>query len=618
MRIPGTVLALAFSLTFALAGCDQIPDVDFRHGVASGDPVQDAVIIWTRVTPGPDIDEATAIPVHWTMGRDPALSDIVGEGEIQATLEHDYTVKVDVGGLAPGTQYYYRFMVGEQGSTLGHTNTLPANGVARSRLAVVSCANYPAGYFNVYREVAKRDDIDAVIHLGDYIYEYGVDGYGGEQGKKLGRIVEPAHEILSLADYRTRHGQYRSDPDLQVLTSRHPIIAVWDDHETANNSFKDGAENHNEGEGDWAARKAAAVRAYYEWLPIRMTDKQTPAVTYRSFRLGGLASLIMLDTRIAGRMRQIDYATELSNQSALFDFTDPFHPTEVSDLDALAEIAPDKIRRLETPFDLNGGEPRAILDYERIKDLSAGELPVGIAYLPDADRFRREVLNVADRTILGAQQEAWLREELKASKAAGIPWQILGQQLLIGEVLGPDLSDAPATSGGTTPFGRRIISQFKMADSYDLPINMDAWDGYPAARERLANDILEHANNVVVLSGDTHNAWAFNLDMPDAVGPYAVEFGTPGVSSPGLEAIVPVEPDAMSRALLAKNGELVYANTEDRGYLLLSVTPEAVTSSWHFVDTVEGPDYTAHCEKSLRVRAMEGPGTNLLEDVPCE
>lgn len=615
MRILGTLLAL--SLTLALAGCDQIPDVDFRHGVASGDPVQDAVIIWTRVSPAQDGEDA-AIPVHWTMARDAALSDVVREGDTLASLEGDFTVKVDVGELSPGAYYYYGFSVGETASPVGRTKTLPANGISRASLAVVSCANYPAGYFNVYREVAKRDDIDAVIHLGDYIYEYGADGYGGEQGKKLGRVVEPTHEILSLADYRTRHGQYRSDPDLQALTSRHPIISVWDDHETANNSYKDGAENHNEGEGEWADRKAAAVRAYYEWLPIRMADEATPIKTYRSFRLGGLASLIMLDTRIAGRMRQIDYATELPNLSTPFDFTDPFNPTAVTSEDALEEIAPDKIRQVETPFDLDGGNPTAILDYERIKALSTGELPDGIAYLPDADKFRREVLDVADRTILGAEQETWLREELKASKAAGIPWQILGQQLLIGEVLGPDLSDAPATDGEITPFGRKVMDQFKMADSFDLPINMDAWDGYPAARERLAGDVLEHANNVVVLSGDTHNAWAFNLEVPGGVGPYAVEFGTPGVSSPGLEDIVPVKPDAMSRALIEKNDELVYANTKDRGYLILSVTPEAVTSSWHFVDTVDGRDFTSHCEKSLRVQALNGPGINPLEDVPCE
>ncbi len=614
MRILGTVLAAAL----ALAGCDQIPDVDFAHGVASGDPLQDAVIIWTRVTPRQDAQETLAIPVHWTVARDSALSDVVREGNTQAPLARDFTVKVDVGGLSPGVYYYYGFSVGKAISPVGRTKTLPANGIPRSSLAVVSCANYPAGYFNVYREVAGRDDIDVVIHLGDYIYEYGADGYGGEQGKKLGRIVEPTHEIVSLADYRTRHAQYRRDPDLRALTSRHPMIAVWDDHETANNSYKDGAENHNHGEGDWGARKAAAIRAYYEWLPIRMADEQAPVKTYRSFQLGDLASLIMLDTRIAGRIRQIDYGTELANLSTPFDFTDPANPAAVPNEEDRTGIDPGKIRQVVTPFDVSGPEPEPILDYARIQALSEDELPDGIAYLPDADKFRRDVLDVADRTILGARQEAWLREELKASKSAGIPWQILGQQLLIGELLGPDLSDAPPLPGETTAFGRQVMDQIKMTYNYDLPINMDAWDGYPAARERLAGDILAYANNVVVLSGDTHNAWAFNLDVPGTAQPYAVEFGTPSVSSTGLEAIVPVEPDAVALALVEKNGELVYANTTDRGYMIVNVTREAVTSRWYFVDTIDGRDFTSRCDKALQVRALDGPGTGLLEDARCE
>lgn len=616
MRILGTALAVC-CLTFALTACDQIPDIEFKHGVASGDPLQDAVIIWTRVTPT-DTGEETPVPVHWTVGRDAALSDIVSEGEEQATVARDYTVKVDVGGLSPGEHYYYGFSVGSKASSVGRTKTLPANGISRAKLAVVSCSNYPAGYFNVYRDVAGRDDIDVVVHLGDYIYEYGADGYGGEQGKKLGRIVEPVHEILSLADYRTRYAQYRRDPDLQALTSKHPVISVWDDHETANNSYKDGAENHNEGEGDWDARKAAAVRAYYEWLPIRMADEQAPAKTYRSFQLGGLASLIMLDTRIAGRMRQIDYATELPNVTTPFDFSDPDNPKPITDDEADALAGSGSTRMVVTPYDVSGDEPKAILDYGRIQELSESDLPDGIAYLPDADKFREEVLDVTDRTILGAQQEAWLRDELKASKAAGIPWQILGQQLLIGELLGPDLSNTEQLPGEDTPFRRTVMARMKMANAYDLPVNLDAWDGYPAARNRLADDIFEHANNVVVISGDTHNGWAFNLDVVEGAEPYAVEFGTPGVSSPGLETIVPVEPEALAQALVEKNHELVYANVKDRGYLVLDVTREAVTSSWYFVDTIDSQDYSAHCEQALRVRASDGPGTSPLEDALCE
>jgi alkaline phosphatase D len=241
----------------------------FGHGVASGDPTQTAVILWTRVTP----EAPGPVPVMWNIARDAAMQDVVKKGAFTTGPERDYTVKIDVDGLEAGQVYYYWFTAGQTSSPAGVTRTLPATGVADYRMAVVSCSNWPFGFFNVYREIAKRGQasvIDAVIHLGDYIYEYGQNGYGGEVGKQIGRNHEPANECVSLTDYRTRYAQYRSDPDLQAAHAIAPWFCTWDDHETANNSYRTGAENHQpDTEGEWSVRKAGAIQAYLEWMPVR-------------------------------------------------------------------------------------------------------------------------------------------------------------------------------------------------------------------------------------------------------------------------------------------------------------------------------------------------------------
>lgn len=273
----------------------------FRHGVASGDPLAGRVILWTRVTPG---DAGGQHEVAYTIARDPALADVVARGSLTTGPHRDYTVKLDAGGLEPATTYYYRFATHQARSPIGRTRTLPSGAVERLRLAVCSCANYPEGYFNAYARVAERADLAAVLHLGDYLYEYGRDGFGGDAG--LGRDVDPAHEIVSLADYRTRYAQYRSDPDLQEAHRQHPFIAIWDDHESANNAWRGGAQNHQpDSEGTWAARLAAAVQAYEEWMPIRPVHTDLwPGRIYRAFRFGDLVDLMMLDTRLVGRDEQ--------------------------------------------------------------------------------------------------------------------------------------------------------------------------------------------------------------------------------------------------------------------------------------------------------------------------
>ncbi|MFZ1831861.1 MAG: alkaline phosphatase D family protein, partial [Pseudomonadales bacterium] len=260
----------------------------FLHGVASGDPLQHAVVIWTRLSGSEE-----AATVEWLVARDRKLRHIVRRGTVVASPEHDFCCKIDVDQLESGHDYFYAFRANGAQSTVGHTRTLAEAYLAQARLAVVSCAHYQQGRYAAYARIAAQRDLDAVIHLGDYIYEYG-DISGGTIA------IDPAHEIVSLEDYRRRYAFYRSDPSLQSCHASHPFIAVWDDHETANNSWSGGARNHDPAsEGRWEARRAVAVRAWHEWMPVR--DAGTSEFIHRAFRFGDLADLVMLDTRIEAR-----------------------------------------------------------------------------------------------------------------------------------------------------------------------------------------------------------------------------------------------------------------------------------------------------------------------------
>lgn len=265
----------------------------FAHGVASGDPLDDRVILWTRV------GEPLETDVSWRVSSDPTLQRIVRRGTTRTERARDWTVKVDVAGLDSATHYYFQFEALGERSPIGRTRTLPVGPVERVRLAFTSCANMPSGYFNAYACIAERDDLDAVLHLGDYLYEF-ADGVYGDGGR-FRRSPVPDRELLTLGDYRARHAQYKRDPDLQEAHRNHPFIVVWDDHEIANNAWSGGAGNHQPEEGDWEARKAAAVKAYFEWMPIRERDPGYASPIYRSFPFGDLADLIMLDTRLDGR-----------------------------------------------------------------------------------------------------------------------------------------------------------------------------------------------------------------------------------------------------------------------------------------------------------------------------
>jgi alkaline phosphatase D len=264
----------------------------FYHGVASGDPLSDRVILWTRVT-----TDSASVNVSWTIATDTSMTNIVSSGNLTTDASKDYSVKVDVNGLQPFTWYYYEFEAYGKKSIRGRTRTLPVGDVDSLRFAIVSCADYTNGYYNAYAKIKERNDVFAVIHLGDYIYEYG--------GGTAPRNHEPTYEILTLADYRMRHSHYKLDEDLMRLHQQYPFFSVWDDHETANNAWFGGAENHTPGsEGDWFDRKAAGVRAYFEWMPLRLPDLQDTQRIYRKFRMGELIDLYMMDTRLIGREEQ--------------------------------------------------------------------------------------------------------------------------------------------------------------------------------------------------------------------------------------------------------------------------------------------------------------------------
>ena len=269
----------------------------FVHGVASGDPLSDRVMLWTRVT---ENHPPKQIHLSYVVATDPKLRNVVSNGTAVATSDSDYTVKVDVAGLQPNTTYFYRFTTRGANSPVGRTKTLPVGNVDRLRIAVASCASLAHGYFNAYRMLAQRPDLDVVVHLGDYIYEYGDGQYGNL------RSYQPQTEIVTLREYRTRHNQYKTDPDLQAMHRQHPIIPIWDDHEFADDAWMGGAANHQpDTEGSWSARVAAAVRAYYEWMPIRRVAQDKRRI-FRSFRIGDLVELFMLEERVTARSEQVE------------------------------------------------------------------------------------------------------------------------------------------------------------------------------------------------------------------------------------------------------------------------------------------------------------------------
>jgi alkaline phosphatase D len=556
--------ALTAVATGAAAACAQSVEtpayegaVAFNHGVASGDPRPNKVIIWTRVSP----QNPGPVPVRWIVARNRELTDVVKTGVVETTEARDYTVKADVTGLRPGAPYFYGFRAGDGESPVGKTRTLSQGDLDEVKFAVVSCASFPHGFFNAYEAMAERDDIDAVIHLGDYIYEYGLAGYGGDVATQLGRIPSPEVECIRLGDYRARHAQYKTQAELQAAHAIAPWIVVWDDHETANNSFATGAENHNEGEGQWPNRKQAALQAYYEWMPIRDPE---PGAAFeainRSFQFGTLASLIMVETRLLARTEPFDYNSQLPIEMQRWNFTNPAAPV------ALRDGEPDvpAMQLLPRIYEAVGGETRPVLDWRRAQSLvtKPKDLPAGFFIAPDVPALNG-LLNSPDRALMGAAQEQWLADELHSSVRAGCTWQVLGNQILMAPVNAPDLSATPAALADALERLLPGVKQQLKLTRFPFPLNTDSWDGYPGARSRVLASIRAAQGNAIVLTGDTHNAWANELN--DATGRVGVEFGTTSVTSPSEgDYFRPFGID-FSAGVKARNADVKYTEGAHRG-----------------------------------------------------
>lgn len=581
--------------------------VKFNHGVASGDPGQDRVIIWTRLTP-----EGTGeVPVRWVVARDRDLKAVVQSGEIVTNADRDYTVKIDVVGLRPGQTLHYGFLVGNERSPIGKTRTLPRGGVEALKLGIVSCSNHPFGFFNAYEALAKRDDIDVVLHLGDYIYEYGQSGFGGDVGLKLGRVPRPQTEITTLADYRARHAQYKEEPELQALHAACPWIVTWDDHEVCNDSWNTGAQNHNpeQGEGDWGVRKRAALQAYYEWMPIRdpAAGGAFEAIN-RSFDWGDLATIVMLETRLLARTQPLDYAADMSPATTLWDFSNPSAPRALPP----GQTAPGA-RALPTPFEMVGGRPRPVLDWARARSMDPRNPPAGIVFMPDVAAFKRTKIADPSRALLGAPQEAWLKETVERSRAAGAVWQVLGNQTVMAQVNAPDLSATPAATVAELEKLQPGVGKFLQLTKFGIPLSLDTWDGYPAQRARVL-DILARADaNPIVVTGDSHAAWASELSSADGKTRVAVEFAGTSVTSPGGGNFLSgVDLDS---AVVAANREVKWTDQKNRGFLVLTLKKAEAVAEFFTVSTVTAKAYETTLAASFRVKPERGVGVGPLEKV---
>ncbi|HEX9946538.1 MAG TPA: alkaline phosphatase D family protein [Allosphingosinicella sp.] len=484
----------------------------FTHGVASGEPSQRSVLLWTRHVP---ILRDTS-RLAWEVYEMDEPRRIAAAGEVESTPERDWCVKVAAGGLKPGREYRYRFLNRDgAAAAVGRTRTLPEGRTSRFTLGVFSCSNLAFGHFNAYAHAAERRDLDLLVHLGDYLYEYDRGKYPASGEAVGGRLIEPAGEAIALADYRLRHAAYRADPDLQRLHASGPMVMMWDDHESANDSWQGGAENHDPAkEGSWSARKAAAQRAYREWLPV--SDN-----AWESYDIGDLATLFRPETRLTARSRPPEFAEQLRRGE-----------------------------NIETSL----------------------------------MRFRDGAWRDPERTMMGSEQEAWLAGAFKRSTAQRTRWQLLAQQTVMGSFASPPeartwlRADAPERVKAAT--GIRAA-----ASRVGLPANLDAWDGYPAARDRLLRSALDADSNLVVLSGDSHNGWAFDLDL--AGTPAGAEFAGHSVTSPGIEAYFPgIAPADVARALRARNPALKWTDVQRRGYMTLTLTRERATGEWLSLDTV--------------------------------
>jgi len=551
--------------------------IAFNHGVASGDPLTTSVIIWTRVTHLEALQ--SDIQVAFEVATDKTFANLVHNGIYTSNQASDFTVKVDAQNLQAGTTYYYRFSSNGVTSPIGKTKTLPIDNPEQIKMALFTCANYPNGYFNVYTEAAKIEDLDVTLHLGDYIYEYGmyenddfdakVPAYATSKAIEIGRELPQDNnkELLCLEDYRKRYALYHTDSGTQAIHAAAPMIVIWDDHEVANDTYKEGAQNHDESEGSFTQRTHDALQAYFEWLPIR-TIKDKKAI-YRRFDFGGLVSLYMLETRLFGRDKQLSY-------SSYFDAQGNF----------------------------------------------------------DAQTFQSDI-GSPKRTMLGTTQLEWLQQQMATSNAT---WQLLGQQVLMGKMYLPSellmvISQLEGATGETktalltqlnTLLGELVTIKTRMLQqdatltqeeiarvTTVLPYNLDAWDGYFMERETIFGTAKALGKKLVVVAGDTHNAWANNLRdyKGEVVG---VEFATPSVTSPGLEEYAGLSDVMMAAqfegAIDLLIDDLKYLNAYDRGFMTLTFDATQVSANWYYVNSCDSTEYSLNTHRAKTITVANTAG----------
>ncbi len=519
---------------------------NFAHGVASFDPTHNQVIIWTRYT-----TDKPSVKILWQVSYEQNFGTVLRSGEVTTDNKRDYTLAVELQDLEPNKKLFYQFFNEEDKniSVVGETITLPvvANAI---KLAVCSCSNYPAGLFNVYNAMAKSE-ADIIIHLGDYIYEYAVNQYGTNKfTNALARKHQPENEILNLADYRARYKQYRSDKNLQLAHQKKPFICVWDDHEISNDTYKDGAENHQASEGVFSSRKADAIKAYSEYLPLRSSDVN---LIYRNFKIGNLVHLIMLDTRVIERDKQLEYNDYIS----------------------------------QTGFNATGFQKDWLNPSRSL--LGATQRNWLMSQVTNSDA-KWQVLG--QQVLMG---KMYIPAELLFSLSA-----------VVGGVSGA-LEQFTATITALVTIKLRNANNDPTLTATELarintvlPYNLDSWDGYPVEREMLFASFIKSGKKIICLAGDTHNAWYNNL-VDNQSKEIGKEFATPSVTSPGLEYYLNIEDtatiSAFEYAMEALVNDLVYLNASDRGYLMLNFTPTEVESKWNFVNTIFSDDYTESTDK---------------------
>ncbi|KAI4185536.1 MAG: hypothetical protein LQ346_005874 [Caloplaca aetnensis] len=511
--------------------------LNFTHGVASGDPYPNSVILWTRCAPMSDDVKSNAtvtgyvplynpVPIYgaandtgrpstspvcltYKVGTDKSFASTADSGTVYTSSDTDYTVKVEALGLSPYTQYYYQFSVCDSSnvtSPIGRTKTTPAPNdlVTKIGLAIYSCSNFPFGFFNAYGNTARKDSVDYIIHLGDYIYEYANGEYG--YGQSIGRVPQPDRQIYTLYDYRKRLATYRTDADLLLSHQQFPWIPVWDDHEVADNTYRDGMSELNNTEASFIKdggvsvdqRKMNAVRAYFEWMPIRQVEMDDNLRIWRSFSIGSLLDLVILDTRQYDR-----------------SITDLYWNTD----------------------------------------------------------YVRQISNDASRSMMGSRQENWFFNQLTSSAKRGATWRVIGSQTVFSRV------NESIAYGNVNPF------------------DYDAWDGYLSNRNRTFQTLYENdIGNNIVISGDSHANWVSDLvwldhtpyDVSSGDGSIGVEFAGSAVSSPspaGQNISIAAANNA-SRALIAANRELQWSELYYRGYFELHISQDSVNASYFGLPTL--------------------------------